>query len=336
MREPPDLGDDSIVGALQAGFGIRVAELAFLPVGNDADSWAYRVDLAQGPSQFLKVRAGVDAMPGAAVPAHLHRQGVPHVLAPLPTRAGAPYLVLDRFALALYPMVDAGHGAEVGLSPAQWRQLGAALARVHATPQTPELTRLVGRERFRPSRRELLPELEAVVAGPARDDPAAGELAAFWRARKDVIDALVDQADRLGRRAARAPSPQVLCHADLHTWNVLVDADGHLWMVDWDEAVLAPPERDLMFVVGGIGHGLVGPSDTEHFFQGYGQTSIDPHLLAYYRHAWAVQDIAAYGEQALLSPGAGAAARQAALEGFRDLFERGNIVELALGAADFA
>jgi spectinomycin phosphotransferase len=107
-------------------------------------------------------------------------------------------------------------------------------------------------------------------------------------------------------------------------------------MVDWDEAVLAPPERDLMFVVGGIGHGLVGPSDTEHFFQGYGQASIDPHLLAYYRHAWAVQDIAAYGEQALLSPGADAAARRAAVEGFRDLFEPGSIVELALGAADFA
>jgi spectinomycin phosphotransferase len=44
----------------------------------------------------------------------------------------------------------------------------------------------------------------------------------------------------------------VLCHADLHTWNVLVDGDGRLWLVDWDEAILAPRERDLMFLVGGI------------------------------------------------------------------------------------
>jgi spectinomycin phosphotransferase len=183
---------------------------------------------------------------------------------PAPSR---PTWVLDRFALALYPVVNAGRGAEVGLSPAQWRQLGAALARVHATPQTPELTRLVGREGFWPSRRELLRELEAVVAGPTGDDPVAGELAAFWQAGKDVIDALVDRADRLGRQAARAPSQHVLCRADLHTWNVLVDGGGQLWIVDWDEAVLAPPERDLMFVVGGIGHGLVGPSDTKHFFE---------------------------------------------------------------------
>jgi hypothetical protein len=105
-------------------------------------------------------------------------------------------------------VVDAGHGAEVGLSPAQWRQFGAAPARVHATPQTPELTRLVGREAFRPSRRELLRELEAVVAGPTGDDPVAGELAAFWQAGKDVIDVLVDRADRLGRQAAPAATRQ--------------------------------------------------------------------------------------------------------------------------------
>jgi spectinomycin phosphotransferase len=337
VREPPDLPDDSIVGALQAGFGIRVAELAFLPVGNDPDSWAYRVDPATGPPRFLKVRAGTGAMPGAAVPALLRRRGLPHVFAPLPTRAGAPYLALDRFTLALYSMLDARPGAEVGLSPAQWRQLGAAVARVHSTAQTPELTRLVRREAFRPSRRELLPELEAVVARPARGDPVAAELAAFWRARREVIDTLVAAADRLGRRAARSPSRPVLCHADLHTFNVLVGKDHGLRIVDWDEAVLAPRERDLMFVVGGgIGHGLVGPSDSERFLQGYGDTSIDPDLLAYYRHAWAVQDIAAYGEEALLSPGAGAMTRQAAVAGFKDLFEPGNIVELALSTADLA
>ena len=42
-----------------------------------------------------------------------------------------------------------------------------------------------------------------------------------------------------------------------------------------------------------------------------------------------VQDIAAYGGQALLSPAAGDANRQAAAEGFEQLFAPGNIVDLA-------
>ena len=329
MREPPDLTAEAIAGALQAGFGIRVAGLSFLPVGNDAGSWAYRVEEDGGPPRFLKVRSGAGAMPGAAVPAYLHRRGTPRVLAPLPTRSGAPYLVVDRFALALYPMLSARTGAEAGLSPAQWRALGAALAEVHATPPAPELLRLAGRESFRPSRRELLPKLEAALTTAGPSDPVADRLATSWRARRATIDALVDQADRLGRELAHSPAPAVLCHAALHTWNVLVDDAGHLWITDWDEAVFAPRERDLMFVVGGIGHGLVTPSSTASFLEGYGEVPADPALLAYYRCAWAVQDIAAYGEQALLSPTAGEATRRAAVEGFEDLFAPGNIVDLA-------
>jgi spectinomycin phosphotransferase len=329
VREPPALAEDRIVGALEAGFGIRVAALAFLPVGNDAASWAYRVEVPRGPSLFLKVRAG-PAMPGAAVPDHLQRHGVPLVLGPLRTGAGAPSLVVDRFALALYPMLEARTGAEVGLAADQWRRLGRAVARVHAVPVAP-LAGLVGRERFRPSRRELLPDLEALVETASVDDPVAARLAACWRAHRDAIAALVDRADRLGRGVARGRAPQVLRHGDLHSWNVLVEADGRLWIVDWDEAVVAPRERDLFFVVGGIGHGLVGPGDTDSFLQGYGGTDPDPRLLAYYRCAWAVQDIAAYGEQALLAPGLGEASRRDAVAGFEDLFAPGNIVDLASG-----
>ena len=60
-----------------------------------------------------------------------------------------------------------------------------------------------------------------------------------------------------------------------------------------------------MFVVGGISTSLIQPHETEWFFEGYGETTVDPLALSYYRHAWAVQDIASYGEASLLSPSAG-------------------------------
>jgi spectinomycin phosphotransferase len=327
MREPPPLAEGTIVAALRDEFGIGVAALEFLPVGNDAASWAFRVEAPPAPPLFLKVRAGAGAMTGAAVPDHLARQGVPLVLGPRPTRAGLPFALVDRFALALYPLLEARTGAEVGLSRAQWQELGAAMARVHAVALAP-LAGLVGRETFRPSRRELIPELQALLATPA--DPVAAELATCWREHQATIDTLVEQADRLGHDAGRAPSRQVLSHGDLHTWNVLVDSDRRLWIVDWDEAALAPRERDLFFVVGGIRQGLVGPEETDSFLRGYGQTAIDPLLVSYYRTAWAVQDIAAYGEQALLAPDVGEASRRDAVAGFRSLFAPGSIVDLAL------
>ena len=85
-------------------------------------------------------------------------------------------------------------------------------------------------------------------------------MAAFWAARRTEILALVERTEDLGPRVERLALPLVLCHADLHTWNVMIDGDGEPWLVDWDEVILAPKERDLMFVVGGIGAGLVEPA----------------------------------------------------------------------------
>jgi spectinomycin phosphotransferase len=104
-----------------------------------------------------------------------------------------------------------------------------------------------------------------------------------------------------------------------------------LWIVDWDEAVLAPKERDLMFVIGGgLRRDLVAPADTDRFLAGYGDATADPRLLAYYRAAWAVQDVVAYGREVLMAPGLGERSRWAAVDGFRSLFAPGNIVGLAL------
>jgi hypothetical protein len=50
----------------------------------------------------------------------------------------------------------------------------------------------------------------------------------------------------------------------------------------------------------------------------------------YYRFAWAVQDMAAYVEQIFFAPVAGEPTRRAAMQGFVDMFEPGNIVDIAL------
>jgi aminoglycoside phosphotransferase (APT) family kinase protein len=54
---------------------------------------------------------------------------------------------------------------------------------------------------------------------------------------------LAQQADLL---ASEAPAATVLCHGDLHPFNVLVD--GERWtLIDWSTAVLADPHYDLAF-----------------------------------------------------------------------------------------
>jgi len=213
---------------------------------------------------------------------------------------------------------------ESALTEAQWRVLGSFLKQVHASSLSSDLTRLVATETYRPAELDLISQIDQAVS--RRN---AGEPAAFWTARRDEILSLAACTEELGRELARLALPRVLCHADLHTNNVMIDRGGELWVIDWDEPTRAPKERDLMFVVGGIRAGLVEPHETARFFEGYGEMDLNSLALTYYRHAWAVQDIGSYAEQVFLAPALGAASRADAARCLRLLFEPGAIVEIA-------
>jgi len=337
MREPPQLAHPTIIAALEEHYRVCVTALAFLPLGMDSDSAAYRVEAAAGMAYFLKVRSGHGFSPSSlAVPHYLHQRGLPHVLAPLPTIAGDLWAHAGAFALSLYPYIDGRSGADLGLSETDWRALGALVRQIHDAGLPPEILALLRGEAFVPSRRQVLARLQGAIACHNLTDPAQAELAAFWRSLQQTIDTVVDRADALGPQLRQASLPRVLCHADLHAWNALVDADGQWWLVDWDEAVMAPRERDLMFVVGGIGRDLVSARHTRCFCQGYGETELHAQALAYYRNAWALQDMAAYGERLFDFPHLSEASRRDALGGFIGLFEPGNIVDIALASGGVA
>ena len=86
MREKPNLADAAITHCLREGYGLGVARLAFLPVGNDAAAWAYRADAQDGSAYFVKVKRGPVYASSVVVPHFLKEQGLLAVVAPLPAR----------------------------------------------------------------------------------------------------------------------------------------------------------------------------------------------------------------------------------------------------------
>ncbi len=333
MREPPvDLANHALAAGLRAQYGLAVTEVAFLPLGHDASAWVYQVHAADH-SYFLKVRRGVTNPASLLVPRYLYDHGVTRVVAPLPTLSGDLWAMVQGYAAILYPFVEGVTGMERGMTPPQWIAYGAMLRQIHDTVVAPDLARLMRRETFAPVGAALARDLDARIAAGPFDDPMAGNLAGFWRTRRDQILLLVTRAVELGQRLAHMGLPSVLCHADIHTANVLLDAAGQVCIVDWDETVLAPRERDLMFAVGGgISRTLVGPREQELFLSGYRVHTLDQLALTYYRYAWAVSDIADYAAQVVRGPDPGLVTRQAALDALIGLFQPGQIVELAVGS----
>ncbi|MBI2761037.1 MAG: phosphotransferase [Chloroflexi bacterium] len=366
MLDPPDLPPDHIVATVRQHYGLHLTGVHFLPLGHDVWSWAFRAMTADAP-YFLKLRQGVVREATLRVPRYLVDQGVSHIVAPLPTRDQRLWVAVDGFTLALYPFIDGATAMAHGLQERHWATYGAALRAMHDTPLAPDLAPVVPRESFisavgdaavpktwvwraglpaqwpcaasgdAPASRppatfwanpgDAVRALDAHIDAQTFTDPIARHLAAWWQRRRAEIQALVERFEALGQQLRAARPPLVLCHADVHPNNVLIDRDDRLWIVDWDDTMLAPKECDLMMGVGGLGNYPAGPRETGWFLSGYGSTEVDPVALAYYRHVRALGDIYANGEQVLL-PGASEAIKRDGLRRMELLFAPGYIVSL--------
>lgn len=327
MLDKPRLEDEKIAECLRASYGLTVSEIEFRPLGYDSYAGVYRVQ-ANGQTYFLKVKSDTVDERSVVLPGYLKEQGMEQVVAPLPTRAQELWSTIDNFMLILYPFIEGRSGWEVGLSDSQWLAFGAVLKKLHTMRLPPELLNRIPKETFVANQKWLtiVNQLHAAVHNQVYDNPFEKQLAAFWKDHHHDIGMIVDRAEQLGRRLQNKSLDFVLCHADIHTANLLIDNQGRLFIVDWDQPVLAPRERDLMFVTVG---GFVTEEKAETlFFQGYGKTDINPLTLAYYRYARVVEDLGGFAESVFLMDTTGETKEDSA-KWFMSQFAPGGLVEAA-------
>lgn len=296
MLTKPDLSDDTISAYLHNHFGLSVAQITFLPLGWIQNA-LYRVTADDGAAYLLKLRRGVFNESAVAVPAFLHAQGIRQVMAPIATTTRERWFQAHGFAWTLYPFFEGKTGFEVALSKTQWNTLGASMKAIHTTKLPTTLVEHVRHEGYSPRWRNRAKAFHNQVAQSRYADPIAISLAAFWDMKRQEIERIVERAEQLALVLQNRPGDLVVCHADLHGRNILVGADDELTIVDWDEPVLAPKERDLMFIGGGVGGIWNSDQETEWFYHGYGQTKIDLVALSYYRYERIVVDIAEVAER---------------------------------------
>jgi spectinomycin phosphotransferase len=331
VLDKPDLADQRVVECVWAGWGLPATDVGFLALGADAGAAVYRVDA--GDRYFLKLRRGGLAEAGLAVARFLADHGVAEVIAAIPGRDGLLWTEVDGYAAVLYPFVEGRDAFECELSDRQWVAFGAALKAVHGAELPPALAADIPRQSYSPLWRSAVLRFLVVARRGAQTEPAAARLAEFLTARAEQVRHLVGRAESLARVLRDRPARLVLCHSDIHAGNVLVTRAGKLHLVDWDDAVLAPRERDLMFVGGGIGGIWRDQREEDLFYQGYGPVDVDPVALAYHRYERIVRDIAEYCQQ-MFRTERGAADQERSLRHCTDQFLPGNVIDIAYRTDD--
>lgn len=329
MIEKPDLTDEKIIFALQENYSLDITGVEFLPIGLDSSAWVYHAE-TESATYFLKLRKEIPNPAGILIPRFLKQQGITQVMAPLSTKDGKAWASADEFFFILYPFITGERVTDVGMSDAHWVEFGSALKRLHTTKPTSELLRQIKRETFFPKQLEFCKELHAQVKARKYDDPFQRELADFWLENYGAISTILERTETLSKQMQKKNLEFVLCHADIHTANLLLSADDKIYIVDWDETLLAPKERDLLFVIESIFNDTSDGRWERLFFESYGETEIDLLALAYYRYDWCVEDMGAFAEDVFGKEKLGAETKANSIMWFKTLFAQGNSVQTAL------
>ncbi len=328
MLEKHALSELSIVSCLRTHYGIEAASLTLLPLGADVHSCVYRAHTLDQRSYFIKLKHGHDHDISVEIAELLQSAGIHQIVSPVQTVDGRSTQCIENSTLIVYPFVEGQDGFNRALTKRQWIEFGRALRQIHAL-EVPLFTQnRIRQEAFSAKWRDAVRSIYAHVEDKPVVDEVALKLQTFMKKHMADIQRLVDRAQQLAE-ILHSHSPKfVLCHSDIHAGNVLMDGNAEVYLVDWDEPIMAPKERDLMFIGGGVGNVWNKTFEEELFYQGYGETDVNPTLLAYYRHERIVEDIAIYSRELLLSS-AGGADRLEMYGHFIAMFEPQGVVEVA-------
>lgn len=292
MPKKPVLKDKQIINCLRDEYELSVEKISFLPLGADRNTSVYHVVTKDKTSYFVKAKKGDFNEASVAIPNFLSTLEIKQVIPALTTKTGQLWANLDPFKIILYPFVE-GHPAFEGImSSQQWLEYGTALKRFHTSDIPSNITSSIQKDNFSPFWRDTLKKIIARIEKEIFTEPIAIELVDFLKSQKNELFEMVKRTDQLAQMLLQQPHKLILCHSDLHGWNLLIDKDGTFYIIDWDCLIFAPKERDLMFIGGGHGDsGYTSQEEETMFYQGYGQTNIDQIAFAYYRYERIIVDI---------------------------------------------
>jgi hypothetical protein len=297
MLTPPDgLPGAVLAAALARWWGMTVASAEYLPVGWGSHHWA--VTDAAGARWFVTAdelahkrvseREPLDAgfrrlRAALATAMELRASGAAFVVAPAATGDGEPLArVNDGFGVAVYPFVDGQSFRWGEFTPEHRRAVLPLVAAVHTAPAA--VSRHALADDFAVPHRDALEAAFDPAADVAGCGPYALRTSQLVRRNAAPIRRLLARYDGLVSRARSRPARAVLTHGEPHPANTMLTESGWV-LIDWDMALVAPPERDLWLLDPGDGSVLDTYADAT------GVTPL-PELAEAYRLRWDIADLA--------------------------------------------
>ncbi|ULL13246.1 aminoglycoside phosphotransferase [Paenibacillus sp. H1-7] len=244
---------------LNAFYGITAESISFIPMGDSA--YSYRIHCKNGCQYYLKLfdhgnerqQQGIARL-DRCLPLtwELYNIGLfPTVAYPVKNVQGRFQTAFDGFTVVIFNYIEGETLAEsYPFSDVILEQVASAMAAIH------RLTPLIGTRMllteaydisFESRLTSYIGELEAAATFDSRIKQT---LKQEILSRNDEIMRYLNLLRKLRRDVLSNPKENVLCHGDLWGGNLIRSSGGELYIIDWESAMLAPPEYDLFNYIG--------------------------------------------------------------------------------------
>jgi Ser/Thr protein kinase RdoA (MazF antagonist) len=267
------LDKQNMVQAIKDGYGIEITNLEFLLRGFGGD--CFRANSTGGTCYFLKLHDPVaNQMTAASSRAfylplmhQLHTKEIltqiPH---PMPTKDGGLSLRIGSNELVITNFIEGGLVGFDGLPEPILARLAEMVGVLHRSTAELEFEFpfINGFEIV--FEKDLLRSFDTLSRLPEDITPGQKSLRDIILPRKEQIIADLGILKELQSFARNTCKTKVICHTDLHGGNLMTDEDGTLYILDWENAMIAPPEHDIFFLLGktvfGRSSGLTTPTSS--------------------------------------------------------------------------
>jgi Ser/Thr protein kinase RdoA (MazF antagonist) len=293
------IDEEAVVKTVYRDYGFCIEHLTLLPQGEVAHNFSaagtngtrYLLKLL-GPSRAAR-RSAARLDFYLPLMEQLHAKGICSLPCPIRTKQGDFYTHVDGWPLVVFPFIE-GRTLE-----GQWpyseptrTAIAQALAMIHKSTSQLDLAMGFPREDFGiPFEKELIQGLQALEAVSRRDRKGQYELKGLLLPHREAILGHLDHLQELQglARSATRNREFVLCHTDPTPFNLLLTDEGELYVLDWEDAKLAPPEHDLFFFTG---EGF--PRFLAEYERAFGPIELDGGVFGFYFYRRYLEDLTAW------------------------------------------
>lgn len=291
MLTEPNIDQNTIKAKIEKNYGIKVTKLTHVIAGEA--SWSYKVQTQNNEMLFFKIHANLTEYKVRFDLTYklFNNCGIKNITHPIKNKEGGLVVFLDKYPAALFDFISGHNASENELNDDQCFALGKLLGQIHKAKD------IIGefsiKEDFKYGNTDrLLKSIESAEIFLKDDSKYKRDVAELFIKNKGKINTRLEELQELGDRLRKEQIDFVICHGEPHRWNTMADKSGEVFLIDWDDSLFAPKEKDLTVIKG-----------EEAKLNGYrsvvGEFELNQEVIHYYDIEWNISEIDAWSSQIL-------------------------------------